>query len=70
MCRPVSTADVSAELEVRGGLFPLMHLFPSEASHPGISIPWEQQDAALQGWMVNSSAYQAAVAELEAAHDV
>jgi hypothetical protein len=70
MCRPVGTADVAAELDVRGGLSPLMHLFPSEATHPGISIPWEQQDTALQAWLLQSSSYQAAVAELDAAHDV
>jgi hypothetical protein len=70
MCRPVTTADVAAELDVRGGLFPLMHMFPCEATHPGISIPWEPQDVALQGWLAQSSSYQAAAAELEAAHDV
>lgn len=70
MARPVGVSDVAAELEARGGLLPLMHLFPCEASHPGTSIPWEQQDAALQAWLGSSSSYQAAAAELEAAHDV
>jgi hypothetical protein len=70
MCRPVTAADVASELQVRGGLFPLMHMFPSDATHPGISIPWEAQDVALQAWLAQSSSYQAAAAELEAAHDV
>lgn len=69
MSKPLGPSDVSAEVSVRGGLFPLMHLFPSEDDHPGLSIPWQQEDHQLQQWLVNSQAYQQAVYDLQTAHD-
>ncbi len=69
MARPVSTADVEAEMSVRGGLLPLMHLFPSQQSHPGNSIPWQPEDQKLQQWLATSAAYAAAAGELRHAHD-
>lgn len=69
MSKPIGQSDVSAELSVRGNLFPLMHLFPSEEDHPGLSIPWQQEDLHLQQWLANSRTYQEAVRQLEAAHD-
>lgn len=35
MSRPVSVSDVRQELLLRGGLLPLMHLYPNESTHPG-----------------------------------
>jgi hypothetical protein len=35
MSRPVSLADVQQELSVRGGLLPLMHLYPNDTTHAG-----------------------------------
>lgn len=64
MSRPVSIADVQQELSVRGGLFPLMHLYPNEQTHPGSSIPWQQDDLRLQQWLTHNAAYHAAAAEL------
>lgn len=68
MSRPVSITDVEQELSVRGGLFPLMHLFPSEQTHPGSSIPWQPVDIKLQQWLQHNAAYQAAATELTACH--
>lgn len=68
MARPVSITDVEQELAVRGGLLPLMHLFPDEASQPGSSVPWTPQDVALRDLCASSPAYAAAVAELQHAH--
>eukprot|EP00775_Hariotina_reticulata_P004710 gene4710-4960_t len=68
MARPLSSQDFEAELAVRGGLLPVMHLFPSDRRHPGHTIPWQQQDLLLQQWLVGSAAYTAAVEELKHAH--
>lgn len=70
MSRPVGIADVSSELRARGSLFPLMHLFPTEEHHPGLSIPWTMEDQQLQQWIPSSQLYQAALKELETAHEV
>lgn len=64
----MTMADVSAELDTRGGLLPLMHLFPSEQQHAGLSIPWEEADEQLQRWMTSSSTYKEAIRELEMTH--
>lgn len=69
MSRPVSISDVQQELSVRGGLFPLMHLYPNETSHPGSSIPWQPEDTRLQQWLKADAAYQAAAALLPTCHD-
>lgn len=69
MSRPVTTSDVGQELQLRGGLLPLMHLFPNEASHPGSSIPWQDSDLQLQQWLARSQAYQEAVRQLDTCHD-
>lgn len=66
--QPFGICDVQHEIDVRGGFFPLMHLFPSEASLPGMSIPWQPPDKQLQQWLANSNAYQAAAVDLETAH--
>jgi hypothetical protein len=68
MSRPVSISDVQQELSVRGGLYPLMHLYPNEWTHPGSSIPWTHQDIKLQQWLAHDPAYQAAAAELSTCH--
>jgi hypothetical protein len=60
--------DVGQELQLRGGLLPLMHLFPNERSHPGSSIPWTHSDVQLQQWLAGSQAYLAAVQELASCH--
>ncbi|KIY98981.1 hypothetical protein MNEG_8982 [Monoraphidium neglectum] len=54
--------EVEAELQLRGGFFPLMHLFPREEDTPGLSIPWTPADARLREWMASSSTYQTAIA--------
>jgi hypothetical protein len=69
MSRPVSISDVQQELCARGGLFPLMHLYPNETSHPGSSIPWQAEDLKLHQWLKGDAAYQAAAAELPSCHD-
>jgi hypothetical protein len=69
MSRRVTPSDVGQELALRGGLLPLMHLFPGEESHPGSSIPWQNSDLALQQWLRTSPAYAAAVTELDSCHD-
>lgn len=68
MRKPMALADVQGELAVRGGLLPLMHLFPNEETHPGLSIPWTAADQQLQRWLRTDPAYQAAAAELAAGH--
>lgn len=68
MSRPVSITDVQQELSVRGGLFPLMHLYPNETSHPGSSIPWTPEDVRLQQWLASNAAYQEAAAALPSCH--
>ncbi|KAI8462616.1 MAG: tubulin-tyrosine ligase family-domain-containing protein [Monoraphidium minutum] len=57
-----SLSEVEAELQLRGGFLPLMHLFPREDALPGLSIPWTPADAALAAWAAASPAYQAAAA--------
>jgi hypothetical protein len=69
MAQPLSSRDFEAELAARGGLLPVMHLFPSDSRHPGNSIPWQKQDMLLQEWLAGSAAYTAAVEELKHAHD-
>ena len=69
MSRPVGIADVLSELSARGSLFPLMHLFPTEDEHPGLSIPWTREDQQLRHWIPGSQLYQAAAKELENAHE-
>lgn len=61
-----SIADVEAELALRGGFHPLMHLFPSEEQLPGLAVPYTPADARLRDWMRGSGAYQAAAAALGA----
>jgi hypothetical protein len=57
-----SISEVEAELALRGGFVPLMHLFPREEGHPGLSIPWTPADDRLREWAAGSEAYQAAAA--------
>ncbi len=60
--REASIPEVEAELRARGGFVPLMHLFPTEADTPGLSIPWTRADAALRAWARGSSLYADAAA--------
>lgn len=57
-----SISEVEAELQLRGGFIPLMHLFPSEEDVPGLSIPWTPADTQLREWLGTSPLYQAAIA--------
>lgn len=59
----VPLAGVEAELQLRGGFLPLMHLFPDEQHHPGLSIPWTAADRELHAWAHTSPTYQAAIAD-------
>lgn len=62
MGHEASLSEVEAELQLRGGFMPLMHLFPTEEDIPGLSIPWTRADDRLREWLGTSSAYQAAIA--------
>lgn len=59
-----TVAEVEAELRARGGFAPLMHLFPTEESVPGLSVPWTAADRRLREWAAGSALYAEAAAAL------
>jgi hypothetical protein len=54
MSRPVSVSDVQQELSLRGGLLPLMHLYPNETTHPGV---WVARSTLIPGVLSCALAY-------------
>lgn len=60
----LSLGEVEAEMQRRGGFVPVMHLFPRQAQHPGLSIPWTAADQQLEHWMAGSQVYKAAAAQV------
>jgi hypothetical protein len=50
--------EIAEELHRRGKWVPLMHLFPTDATHPGLNVSWTPADLELQGWMRESSIYK------------
>jgi hypothetical protein len=54
----VSMAEIEEELQRRGKWVPLMHLFPTDATHPSLNISWTPADLELQSWMRESPTYK------------